>query len=247
MARFGSDKVAFFLVGGRSILGSRTAIDFDARSTIKAKTPLGVTAQVKEFVGTESATLTQKGWFDEATGGVNEAVMGATGRTSQVVCVGFEDNVLGARMIGLAGGLVGSYKAGVAVEDFQSADAQMECSGAIDDQAKILALHVARTGATWVTTAIDNGGASAAGLAAYLQVSALTLGGYTNAVIKVQHSILGTSTWVDLITFTVVTAAPTAERKTVTGDVYQYLRVSASYTGAGSGQSITALVGAERY
>jgi hypothetical protein len=247
MANFGSPKVAFALIGGRNILGSRTALEFDARSVVKAKSVLGVAAVIREFVGTETASLTQKGYFDEAAGGANEALFGTQGRSAQVMCVGFCDNVVGAEMIGLAGGLVGSYKRGVQVEEFHTADAAIEASGAIDDDCKILSPYGAQTGATWTSTVLDNGAATAAGLAAYIQVSALTLGGYTNAIIKVQHSILGTSTWVDLITFTAVTGAPCAERKISAGDVYRYLRVSASYTGSGSGQSITALVGAERY
>lgn len=245
MSTYNGTQVPWFLVGGRNVLGSRTAIECDVMSPVKVKTPLGTTAVVKDHTGVEQATITQQGYFDEAAGGANEAVMGATGRSAQVVCLSFADGSAGSDMIGCAGALVGSYTRGVQVEEFHRANAAMESTGAVDDNCVVIAPLTTRAGAA-DTTAVDNAASSASGCAAYLQVSALTLGGYTNMVVKLQHSA-NNSTWADLITFTAVTAAPAAERKTVTGTVNRYLRASISYTGSGTGNSATVLVGAERY
>jgi hypothetical protein len=248
MSSFNSSQVGFFIIGGRSVLGSRTGIDVTVQSPVKDKTPLGVAAVEKAHVGIESAMVSQKGFFDETANAANDAILGAPSRTSQVVSIGMGGNTVGAEAFCLAGTLTGSYKRAIAVEEFTKADAEMESSGAIDDQSKVIAPHTARTGATWTTTGLDNASSSNTGLAAYVQVSALTLGGYTNCVIVLQHST-DNSTWVDLVTFTAVTAAPAAERKTVSSGttINRYLRASASYTGAGTGQTVTALVCAERY
>lgn len=97
------------------------------------------------------------------------------------------------------------------------------------------------TGGTFTQGSTKNGGA------AYLAVSALALGGYTNLDVRVQHSA-DHSTWADLSAFTVVTAAPAAERKVVSAatTVNRYLAAIWSFTGAGSGPSATFVVGFHR-
>lgn len=85
------------------------------------------------------------------------------------------------------------------------------------------------------------------GGAAYLQVSALTLGGYTNFAPLVKHST-DNVTFTTLGTFSVVTAAPNAQRLVVAAGtaVNRYLAMSWSYGGAGSGQSVKFFVGFAR-
>lgn len=79
-------------------------------------------------------------------------------------------------------------------------------------------------------TSVDNGASTANGGAASLHVTAYS--GLTSATVKVQHST-DDSVWVDLITFTSVTAT-TYEHKTVTGTVNQYTRALTDVTGTGS-------------
>lgn len=83
------------------------------------------------------------------------------------------------------------------------------------------------------------------GGSAYVACSALTLGGYTNIGVKVQHSA-DNSTFADLVTFTAITAALTAERKTTTATVNQYLASVWAFSGTGSSPSATFFVGFQR-
>lgn len=99
---------------------------------------------------------------------------------------------------------------------------------------------VGGTGGTIVPCKTNAGGAG------YLQVTALTLGGYTNVDIRLRDSD-DDVTYADLGTFTAVAAAPTAERIEVAGAVERYLAVSYDFTGAGSGASITFLAGFARF
>jgi hypothetical protein len=93
---------------------------------------------------------------------------------------------------------------------------------------------VAGTGGSFVRSNTANGGAG------IQMVSALS--GFTGFIGKIRHSADDT-TYADLITFTNVTAAPAAERLTVTGTVHRYTCVSGTVTGSGS---ITPFVGFAR-
>lgn len=78
-------------------------------------------------------------------------------------------------------------------------------------------------------TSLDNGTASSDGLTAYLQV--FECGGDDDLIVKIQESSDdgATDPWADKITFTTATGI-TAERKTVSGSIERYLRVTWSGT-----------------
>lgn len=81
---------------------------------------------------------------------------------------------------------------------------------------------------------------TSAGGVGYCAVSAFS--GFTGVVMKIRSSA-DDVTYVDLITFTNVTAAPTAERIAVAGTIDRYLCASGAVTGAGS---ITPFIGFSR-
>jgi len=78
------------------------------------------------------------------------------------------------------------------------------------------------------------------GAVGYLQVTDFS--GFSQAVIKLRDSS-DDVTYADLMTFTTVTSAPTADRQTVAGVVDRYMSVDGDITGSGS---ITALVAIAR-
>ena len=86
---------------------------------------------------------------------------------------------------------------------------------------------------------------TAGGGAGYLQVKALSLGGHDNLTVTIRHKVTG-GAFADLLTFTVVTAAPAGIRIPVAGPVNQHLAVSWDFTGSGSGPTATILVGFAR-
>jgi hypothetical protein len=88
-------------------------------------------------------------------------------------------------------------------------------------------------------------GKTNAGGAGYLQVSSVTLGGFTNVLVKIRHSSDG-AVFADLITFTAVTARA-SERIEVASAVNRYLSVTADFVGAGAGQSCTFFAGFARF
>lgn len=86
---------------------------------------------------------------------------------------------------------------------------------------------------------------SSRGGAGYLEVSALTLGGYTDVTVKIKDCP-DDVTYVDLIEFANVSSAPDAERKTEVGAVERYVAMSWAFNGSGSDPKITLMVGLAR-
>lgn len=97
---------------------------------------------------------------------------------------------------------------------------------------------VGGTGGTFVPCKTVSGGAG------YLQVTDVTLGGYTNVLVKVRDSA-DDITYGDLLSFTAVTAR-SAERVAVAGDVERHLAIGWDFVGSGTGQSITFFAGFAR-
>lgn len=74
----------------------------------------------------------------------------------------------------------------------------------------------------------------------FLQVLSLTLGGYTSVTIKIRDSTDDIA-FVDLITFTAVTAAQVAEAVIAVGVVDTYVNCELTWNGAGAAESINFL------
>jgi hypothetical protein len=165
----------------------------------------------------------------------------STNGTPVVALAGFAGNTIGSEITGYSGVLKMSYEVLAANDALNKANAEYAVTGIVEDGHIVHALG-AETGASGNTeaTSVDGAAQTTAGGSGYLAVNALTLGGYTNVVMKIRDSA-DDAVFGDLITFTAVTAAPTAERVTVAGTVERYVASSYAFTGAGSAQSVTYL------
>ena len=245
MSRVGSAQASFLLVAGRSLLGVVTDLTESTESVLEETTPLGASAQAYGPVGILKATLEQRGFYDDSVGSSNEALAGREA-TSQVVCYGYEGNTIGKPFVGLQGGYAATYHREVTRNALHKANATYTVSGAKDQGVILHTLKSETTAGNTQATAVDNTTSTANGGVAYLQMSDLVLGGYTNLVVAVKHS-LDNVTYVTLGTFTSVTAAPTAERIVVAPTtVNRYLAMAWAWTGSGSSQSATFMVGFAR-
>lgn len=105
----------------------------------------------------------------------------------------------------------------------------------------------AETGASGNTQAssVDNGASSANDGAAYLRVSDLAQGSYISVTLKVRHSAYSV-TFVDLATFTNITAAHQAQHAAVAGTVNRYLAAAYLFNAAGAARSISIMAGFAR-
>lgn len=158
-----------------------------------------------------------------------------------VACAGFAGNTIGQDITGYSGALKMSYEVVAGNDALTKANAEYAVTGIVEE-GKIVHALGAETGASGDTeaTSVDGAAQTTAGGSGYLQVNALTLGGYTNVVVKIRDSA-DDAVFGDLITFTAVTSAPTAERVTVAGTVERYVASSYAFGGAGADQSVTFL------
>lgn len=240
MARYGSGQVGFLLSGGYDLLGTSTELTIEREAILEETTVLGGADEEHAFVGVKRGRITQNGFYDDAADSSNDAMVGLAER---VLVIGLEGNTVGKKFVGFAGAIQHMYSRVMSRGALHRANAEYQANGAIEEGV-IIHTHSQETAASGNTegSSVDNGASSASGGAGYLEISALTLGGYTDVTVKVRDSANDIA-YADLVTFANVSAKPTAERKTVTGTVERYLAMSWAFNGAGAGQSIKFMVG----
>lgn len=246
MAKYSAADVAFVLIGGYSLLAFVTEMPINTEAVLEESHTLGDSWVEQTPVDLARFDLSMNGYYDDDAGASNAAwVRISTGTpAAEVACVGLAGNTHGNAFIGFQGVYQATYERVAARGALTKANVTYRGTGQVDE-GKILLVHGTVSTSSANGTALDNGASSAGGGVGYLQVSALTLGGYDDVVFKIQHSS-DNSTYADLITFTAVTAAPNAQRGTSAATVNRYTRYTHAYTGAGSGQSFIAFVGFKR-
>ena len=244
MAKYGSDDVGFLLVDGYDILGVQTELRFKKMGLKERTDGLGDSWEEVEHVGVKSAELMQQGFFDTGTNLAHQALNEQQG-VSRIVCFGVEGNTIGQTFIGAVGFMQMDYERVASRAEFTKANAMYEVDGAVEE-GKILHDHSAETAAgNTESSSVDNSASSADGGSAYLQVSALTLGGYDDLTVNVRHSSDNMS-FSTKDSFTAVTSAPDKERLSLSGTINQYTAVSWTFSGTGSDPSATFMVGLYR-
>lgn len=241
--KFGSPS-QFLLVDGYNLQGTGIkGLQYKIRALNEDVTGIGDTARAHAPTGIVELTIGQSGaFFDTTANGGHAALKDVTTNpqaTPRVITLGYAGNTVGETFVGAEGAYQQAYEVLGVVNLLTKANAEYAISGRVDQGVILKALAAISANANG--TAVDNSASSASGGAGHLQVTAFS--GFTNIVVKVQHSP-DNSVWADLITFATVTSAPTAERKTVTGTVDRYTRYVVTVTGAGSA---TFLVGFARF
>jgi len=235
MAKYGASSVGFILVGGRSLAGVISTLTYKVQTTTESTGSLGDAWAEATPVGVRSATLTQSGWFDDATNSVVTALVGNEA-TSQIVSVAPAGGTIGTDFTGFEGAFGGQVDRLIEKDALHKLNCTYTISGAVEDGTILHALG-AET-ATGNSASQDQTASSSDGGSAYLQITAVS-GSSPTLDAKVQHSA-DNSSWADLISMTQATALG-AERKTVTGTVNRYVR--ANFTVGGSSPSFTFMLG----
>ena len=189
-------------------------------------TTFGATAKTY-MPGLEDATLSAEGLFSGAVGATDAVLFAALRGRSPIVWnwlpSGDVDGGFGYGLLALET----SYEIETPVDDLVSVSAEAQ-SNVGRERVQVLAPLAART-ATGNGTSRDNTAATTAGGVGYLQVT--TVSGTTPSMTAViQHSV-DAVTWVNLITFTAVTASNNAWRSMAPGTVNRQTRVGWTITG----------------
>ena len=241
MAKRGPDEV-FLLVGGYDLGQDSHSLNFDRSAITEETTTFGDTFVENTYIGVKRGQITQEGYYDDADNRTSEIFSG-NGGTSRVIVAGFSGNAQGRLCAGLAGGMQSTFGRGASRNELTKVSATFESNGEIEEGV-ILQSLAAESGAGATSDGSHDHSAAGTRSAAYLQVTELTLGGYTSITVKVQESSDNGSgdAWADIVTFTAVTAESVGERIAIAASVERYTRVTLTLNGSGSSESITLLV-----
>lgn len=247
MGKKSSADVGFLLIDGYDVMSDTTKFEDNVEALTEETHGLGKGWVEHKYTGVKSLEVTQEGFYDDAEKGTNEALCDQSG-TNRIVCYGINGNTIGQKFIGFEGLTQVNFKRIATRGELHKANAEYNGNGQVDEGI-ILHPHGIRTAdGDTEADAVDNGAATTAGGAAYLQVSELDLDGHTSVVIKILHKA-ATGEWGELATFTAVAAAPAKERKIAVGSIKQNLAVSWEFTGspADPEPSIEFMVGFARF
>lgn len=239
MAKYASPSVGFLAVDGYDLIGSdlQTITAQEKEAILEETTGLGVTWPTMAAVGLFKGAFGHEGFYDDATGSVNDAIAGKQ-ETSRIVCLSLSGNTPGGKFVGYAGAFAGKYTRLVQIGQLHKAKADYTVNGAVEDGV-VLQEFEAKT-ADWNTEGADsqdNGASTANGGSGYLQIRAFS--GFTGFVAKIRHSA-DDVTYADLVTFANHTTGIGAQRVTAAGTINRHLAVDGNVTGSGS---IEAMVG----
>ena len=196
----------------------------------------------KSFInGLADGQVTLDGFFDSGSASAEDPVLDAAMRaTSDGVLLVFPaGDALGARGRGCAS-ISTNYQTTVPVDGVVGIATAVQADGGLDPVVSLHPLSV-ETAAFTSGTQVDNGASTANGLAGYIECTSFTGTSVTGII---QHSADGGGggTWVDLVTFTAISAANAKERKTAAGTVNRYLRAK----GTGTFNPATLVIAAAR-
>ena len=202
-------------------------------------------------VGVKSGTLSVRGFYDDTDNRSNEALVDGLTTQNRVIVATLEGNVQGQTAIAfISTQQVVSRNPGRA--ELHKIAADFKADGVMDEAAIIIQTHVADSGAGVMSDAeFQAPGETSNGGRVYIEVSALTLGGYTSMQIKLQESSdNGGDAYADVAgaTSSAITTAPFAQVLTVAAGttIEKFTRAFLVLNGAGSSESITALVALAR-
>lgn len=250
MAKYGSGDVAFVLLDGYSLAGYTTEFSDEIEALTEETTVLGDTYEAVAAVGMKKAKFSWKGFYDDTALAANAALVTASGTgpgTARVMCYGIATNAKGKKFTGYLGAMEDKYSRIASRGALHKAEASFTGQGEVLE-GDILHELTAETSASGNSDAssVDNGAASSNGGRGFLQVTAITLGGYTSFTVTNRMSTDNIS-FVAGQAFSAVTARGALTGSIgAGGSVYRYMSSGWVFNGAGSGQTATFMCGFAR-
>ena len=238
MGKRGPDEL-FVLVDGYDIGQDCHELTVETSSLIEQDTHgKGVAWTEASWVGINRGFVDYLGMYDDADNRTSEA-LDEHGGLDEAMCVIWGGNVQGRKAMGLKV-LQSSHNRAVSRTELAKASAHYESSGAIEEGIVLSSLNAESADGETDDGSHDFGAAGTRS-AAYLQVTELDLGGYDSVTVAIQESSDDGAgdAWVDVATFTTVTAESVGERIAIAATVERYVRAELTWVGSGSSESVT--------
>lgn len=246
MAKFGSDD-AFLLVDGYELSGFTTDFEDNIEALIERTDGFGDAWEEQTYVGIKKASISQNGFYDDAALASNAALVGSEG-TSRNLLYGLAGNAIGKRCVAYEGAVQANIVRIATRGALHKLNVKYEGSGEVSDAVILHDLSEETADGDTEADSFDGTAQSSGGGIAFLQVTALDLDGFDDVTITVVDDTDDCGAFSSLVAFDNVSAAPSAQRKTVAGTVERYLAVSWTFNGScgGCAPSISFIVGFKR-
>lgn len=238
-----SKKDCFLYCSGYNLGPYMETIGAKQSSPVDEWRPLGSDYLTRTYTGEDNAEVTMAGLYETTS----TAVVGAKpDSTSRVWVAGFETDDESKRFWGFRSAAVSEGELVMEEGKVHRISPVLTISGAHNEGYIVAPLTARTTAGNTQATYADMGASAGVGIAsAFLIVTSITLGGYTNLVVTPQSCDTPAGTYLDETAFTAVTAAG-GQCITLAGVVERYLAIQWVWTGAGSGMSWTGFVGVAR-
>lgn len=236
MTKYGQADV-FLLIDGYDISGDTFELSDDIEAIKEQTDGFGDEWVTEDYVGVKRASITHRSFYDDVVGGTQEALVSIQG-ADRVLCAGVEGNAQGRKVVCFPRIIQSRVARSATRAELHKISAEYDSNERFNST--IIQSLAAEAGAGDTSDGSVDITGFAGSARVFLQVTELTLGGYTDVTIKVQDSA-DDAVFVDFATFTNVSAAPAAEALLVAGPVSQYVKTTLTWNGAGAGESITLL------
>lgn len=230
----GKDTVVYFNESDYSTYFS--SVDLSATADVAESTTFGNTSKTY-IAGERDGTIGLTGFFDATADTQFASVYG----TSFNLVVG-HDGITTGKRASFAKSLITNYGVSSPVGDIVASSLDVQANDGLHNGSVLI--NGAFTATAVQGSAQDNTTSTSNGLGAFLIATSVS-GTSPTADVKIQHSA-DNSTWVDLVTFTQVTAASSEIKEVEAGTtINRYLRVF-NTIGGSSTPTVNAIVGISR-
>ncbi len=247
MTKYGSDKVAWFLVAGLDVVGTLTEFEDSLEAKTEESHGLGDAWVENQYVGVKAAEITQQGFYDDVVGGLHDALSSGPGETN-ILSYTLEGTATGTNFVAWSAGVQVTYQRQAERDGLTKARATYRNGGAgvIENGKTVFPwqnVGAVASGGGWLTQ-YDLGTATAGAAVGYLQYNMAS--GEANIKL-VQSASVGGASFTGLLNFTKISAGHGAERMETTVALKRY--ITAFFTTAsatGDLTNLTAFVGLVR-
>jgi hypothetical protein len=214
-----------FFIDGHDLSGNVTSVDTIAGRKATIDTPVLDKAGMDRLAGHGDAEISFTSWFDDGTNLEHTALSGLP--TTDVVVLYTRGVASDAPAAGLVAKQL-NYDGSKGQDKALTLSVQALSNAVPLEWGVLLSAGAITQSSAGSESSKDDSSSTSNGIAAYLQMIDINSGAPT---IKIEHSS-NNSSWSDLIAFTAVSdgAEPTAERKTASGTVNRYLRITSTGT-----------------
>lgn len=238
MAKYGQADV-FLLIDGYDISGDTFELTHNVEALREQSDGFGDQWVHEDYVGLKTSTISHRSFYDDAAGKTQDALVSKQG-LERILTAGIEGNVQGRQAVCFPSIVNSQMNRSTVRAELQKISADYASDETYDATIVQSLAEQAGDGPT-TDGSLDIGGYAENNAIIFLQMTALTLGGYDDVDVVVEHSE-DDDIWVELGAFEGIDAAPFGGVLIAEGPVEQYVQVDLTWNGTGTDESATLLV-----